>query len=121
MIEVNSFERLEVWQFAYKFSLEIYRLVSNFPNKEKYGLVDQLCRAAVSVPVNIAEGSGRGSIKDFQRFLYIARGSLEETKSHLLIAKGLGYVQEKEFETIMALAQRIGKMLNGLIKSNSKK
>jgi len=83
---IRKYQQLIVWQKAMLLVSEIYRLTQGFPDNEKFGLTSQLRRAAVSVPSNIAEGSGRGSDKDFCRFLYQARGSLTEIETQLLIA-----------------------------------
>ena len=81
-----GFEKLEVWQEGIVFADEVYRATRDFPGDERFGLTSQLRRSAVSVAANIAEGSGRGSRKDFTRFVEIAFGSLMETVSHLAIA-----------------------------------
>jgi four helix bundle protein len=86
--KIESWRDLLVWQKAHVGALEIYRCTKNFPPEERYRLIDQLCRAAVSVPTNIAEGKGRGSLAEFRQFLVIARGSTEETRYLLLLAKG---------------------------------
>lgn len=113
----NGFEDLEVWQKSHKLTLEIYKLADKFPNKERFRLTDQLCRAVSSIPSNIVEGRGRYSYKEFVKFLYVARGSLEETKYHLILARDLGYIEETEFNRLIEECINIGKMLNGLIKS----
>jgi len=76
-------------------NLEIYKLTRNFPKDERFRIVDQICRAAISVPTNIAEGTGRHSKKEFLQFLYIARGSVEEIKYLLLLAKDLNYLKQR--------------------------
>ena len=106
---------LIVWQKAYNLTLDIYKSTSRFPTDEKYGLTSQLRRATVSIPSNIAEGKGRGSNKDFKRFLMIARGSLEEVRTQLLLSKDLGYLESKIHEDYDARLVEIRKMLNGLI------
>lgn len=111
----TSFSGLEVWKEAFEFTIEIYRITGKFPKEEKYALTSQLKRAASSVPANIAEGRGRGGNKEFCRFLYIARGSLEECKSHLLLAKELDYITESDIMSIEDKAERLGTMLNNLI------
>ena len=83
---VYSFEKLKVWQEAKKLVVDVYHLLDNFPKFEKYALCDQIRRAIVSVPSNIAEGSGRRSLKEQIHFLEIAYGSLMETYNQLLIA-----------------------------------
>ena len=111
----TSFSGLEVWKEAFEFTIEVYRITGKFPKEEKYALTSQLKRAASSVPANIAEGRGRGGNKEFCRFLYIARGSLEESKSHLLLANGLGYIDESDIIGLEEKTERLGAMLNNLI------
>jgi len=112
-----TFSKLEVWQKSHKFVLQIYRVTSKFPPHEKYRLVSQLCRSASSVPTNIVEGNSRISKKEYLRFLITSKGSLEETKYHLLLARDLGYLKPAEFEDLSEQANEVGRMLSGLIKS----
>jgi len=112
---MSSFKDLKVWKEAHKLTLEIYAISKTFPSEERYRLIDQLCRSASSVPANIAEGKGRDSHKDFLRFLIIARGSLEETKYHLLLAKDLGYLPEANYNKLLDKYDSVGRMMNGLI------
>lgn len=109
-----KFEKLDVWHEAIAFSDEIYRLTAGFPDDERFGLVTQLRRAAVSVAANIAEGSGRTSSADFSRFVEIAYGSLMETVSHLAIAQRQTFVTDDEYRNLYALAEKLGRMLSGL-------
>lgn len=92
----------------------VYRASKKFPADERYALTDQLRRAVVSIPSNIAEGSGRASNKDYAHFLSIARGSLYETLTQLQIAQDLGYIDE--FDSCEELAQEVGRMLTSLMK-----
>ena len=94
--------------------LEIYRLTKSFPNDERFGVVSQLRRAAVSVPMNIAEGAKRQGQKDYTRFLNIAEGSLAETDYLVLLSRDLGYLPLKESEKPWAEAAEIARMLNAL-------
>jgi len=110
-----GFEDLEVWQQAHGLVIEIYKVTDTFPNTERFRLTDQLCRSAASIPANIAEGKGRDSNREFLRFLIIARGSLEETKYHLLLAKDLHYLSETDYNKLLDGYNAAGKMLNGLI------
>ena len=105
---------------AYEFSINIYRVTSKFPADERYNLTGQLRRSAISIAANIAEGKGRNSDKELNRFLYIARGSLEESKSHLLIAKGLGYVEDSDYKILVKEVHDLGFALNKMIKSVKK-
>ena len=97
--------------------LEIYRLTAKFPKSEIYGLINQLKRAAYSVPVNIVEGQSRQTTREYLQFLYNARGSLEEVRYFLLLSMELGYLSEKDHEIIESKYESASKMLNALIKS----
>jgi four helix bundle protein len=114
---MDSFTDLEVWQKAHQRVLEIYRATEDFPNTERFRLTDQLCRSASSVPANIAEGTGRNTLKEYVQFLYIARGSLEETKYHLILSRDLGYLSSEYFNKLIEGYNEVGRMLNGLINS----
>ena len=114
---ISNYKDLEVWQLSMDFTEAIYRLVQAFPKEERYGLSDQLRRAVVAIPSNIAEGNGRGSKKDYAHFLCIARGSLNEVNTQLELAERLGFGTLNS-ETA-ALGVSIYKMLNALIRSLS--
>lgn len=118
---VYSFEKLNVWQESKKLVVEVYHLLDNFPKLEKFALCDQIRRAIVSVPSNIAEGSGRKSLKEQIHFLEISYGSLMETYNQLLIAIDLGYITEESVEAIKPSIDGVAKMINGLSSSYSKK
>lgn len=118
---VYSFEKLNVWQEAKKLVVDVYHLLDSFPKFEKYALCDQIRRAIVYVPSNIAEGSGRKSLKEQIHFLEISYGSLMETYNQLLIAIDLDYITEESVETIKPNIDSVAKMINGLSGSYSKK
>ena len=109
-----SFQKLKVWQEAKKLVVDVYHLLDSFPKFEKYALCDQIRRAIVSVPSNIAEGSGRRSLKEQIHFLEIAYGSLMETYNQLLIAIGLTYITEESVEAIKPSIDAVAKMINAL-------
>ena len=111
---VYSFEKLKVWQEAKKLVVDVYHLLDNFPKFEKYALCDQIRRAIVSVPSNIAEGSGRRSLKEQIHFLEISYGSLMETYNQLLIAINLTYITEESVEAIKPSIDAVAKMINAL-------
>jgi len=113
----RNYSDLIVWQKFMDFVELIYRATGQFPKEEIYGLTNQLRRAVVSVPSNIAEGQGRNSAKDFRRFLAISYGSLREVETQILIAKRLTYLNEAQTERLMNLAGEVGRLINGL--SNS--
>ena len=115
--ESFSFERLSVWQEARNLVRTLYKVIGTFPNTEKYVLGDQLRRAVVSVPSNIAEGSGRFSSKEKIRFIEIAYAFLMEVYCQLLLAFDLGYISEIELTQLKENIQHIAKMLNGLKRS----
>lgn len=106
---------LIVWQKAMDLLVEVYRLVKKLPKEETYALSDQMRRAAVSIPSNIAEGRGRSSDKDYLRFLFIARGSRAELDTQLLACVRLGYLDESDVEISLNLCTEIGRMLNSMI------
>ena len=109
-----QYRSLIVWQKSMQFSKQVYRLIEQFPSTEKYALSDQVRRAVVSVPSNIAEGCGRASNRDYAHFLSIARGSLYETMTQLEIAQSLGYIDS--IEEVEDLASEISRMLTSLMK-----
>lgn len=109
-----SFEKLDVWQESRILVKEIYILLRNFPAEEKYALCDQIRRAVVSVPSNIAEGSGRMSVKEKIHFLEVAFGSLMETFCQMQIARDLEYISDEQILNVKAKVLQISKMLTGL-------
>ncbi len=111
----NSFEKLKVWQASHKFVLEIYRLTKKFPSDERHSLTDQIRRSASSIPTNIAEGNERKSKKEYLQFLYISKGSLAETRYHLLLSRDLNYISNDEYLSVQSVAIEISKMLSSLI------
>jgi len=113
----NDTNKLMVWQKSHELTLKIYEITKNFPKEELFGLTSQIRRAAASVPSNIVEGKARGSNKEYKRFLLVARGSLEETKYQLLLAKDLKYIDEQKYEEILNLSKDVGRLLAGLIKT----
>jgi four helix bundle protein len=114
MAKVQSHRELIVWQKAMDLVVEIYRISGSFPAAERYRLVDQLCRAAVSVPANIAEGQGRATSKDFAHFLSVARGSLNETETFVMLAIRLGYSSLADVEHVLEAITEVSKMLGSL-------
>ena len=113
----RSYRDLIAWQKAMKFVTEIYDSTQRFPSEERYGLTNQLRRASVSVPSNIAEGRARFSQKEFHHFLSQARGSLVEIETQLLIARNLKYIQPAKADELLVTADELGRVLNGLIAS----
>ena len=116
-MSVRRFNELIVWQRSMDLVESIYNATKIFPREEIYGLTSQLRRAAVSLPSNIVEGQGRHTTKDFLNFLSIARGSLAEVETQVLIAERLGYLSSDVCATTCDTIAEIGRLLNGLIKS----
>jgi four helix bundle protein len=109
-----NFEKLEVWHKAIEFADTVYELTRRFPNDERFGLTNQMRRAAISISSNLAEGSSRISRKDFARFVEIATGSLFEVVSQSFVGKRQGYLDEASFQQIYAAAEEQSRMLSGL-------
>lgn len=112
----SDYKDLKVWQKGMDLTAEIYRLVRLLPREETYAMSDQLRRASVSIPSNIAEGHGRDSDKEFVKFLCIARGSLFEVETQLLLCNRLNMIYENDTARAFPLISEIGKMINSLIK-----
>jgi four helix bundle protein len=112
-----SFKDLRVWQEAMKLTIDVYRATSDFPKSEVYGLSQQMRRAAVSIPSNIAEGKGHRSDPEFTRYLLHARGSLLELQTQVMLAGELGYLNDAHARSLLDEADCIGRGLNGLINS----
>jgi len=112
----QSFRDLKVWQKAIGLSVSVYEFTGEFPRPELYALSSQMRRASVSVASNIAEGSARGTQRDFRQFVRLARGSNCELQTQIVIARQLGFGDQGKGEKLEALSQEIGKMLSGLSK-----
>ncbi len=113
---MRDFRELRVWQNAHQLTLDVYGLTVSFPKSELYGLTSQLRRAASSIPTNIAEGSARGSSKDFGRFLQIALGSATETEYLLLLSKDLNFITIEDYNIANQQTVEIKRMLVAFIK-----
>jgi four helix bundle protein len=111
----KSYGELVVWQKGIQLSVLIYRLSQAFPREELYGLTNQMRRAAVSIPSNIAEGAGRLNTPEYKQFLGIAQGSNCELQTHVLIAKELGFGDEGPITLADSLSSEIGKMISAIL------
>jgi len=109
--KIESWKDLEVWQLAHELVLRVYRVTRDFPSEERFHLTDQLRRAAASVPTNIAEGKGRSSLKEYLQFLSISRGSVEETKYLLLLARDLDYIDTETYSSFRNDYERVSQMI----------
>jgi four helix bundle protein len=112
-----NFEKLDVWQEAIRFADLVYELTAGFPDEERFGLTNQMRRAAVSISSNIAEGNSRVSRTDFARFVEIATGSLFEVVSQTTIALRRKMIEQSKYNEIYAAAEKQSKMLSGLRRS----
>lgn len=114
---MESYRELIVWQKSIDLVTEIYSITSTFPGSERFNLMSQMRRAAVSIPSNIAEGSARRHTKEYMQFIRIAFGSGAELETQLLIAKRLRFLSENDYNTMSASLTEIMKMLNKLLSS----
>lgn len=116
----QGFKQLDVWKLSMRLADHIYTLTETFPNNQRYGLVQQIQRCSVSIPSNIAEGSARAGKKEFIQFLYIARGSLAELETQLMIAHARQYIALKPYEESLHMIESISRMLTRLIQSQQR-
>ena len=117
---MGNYKELKVWQESVDFVVEIYRISTKFPIEEKFGIISQIRRAAVSIPSNIAEGATAKSTKTFSKFIAIARGSLSEVETQLLISYKLGFIVKEVYTKIIERTEEISRMLAGLQHSLNK-
>jgi len=117
---MKTHQDLDVWRKAIGFVTQVYIYTESFPNSEIYGLTNQIRRASVSIPSNIAEGAARNTSKDFSHFLAITLGSIAELETQLIISNNLGYLNREQFEELTSSLISIRKMTLGLKKSLNK-
>ncbi len=118
---MNGYQQLVVWQKSIDLTEEIYKIVKYLPSSELYALSNQMRRAVVSIPSNIAEGHSRRSTKEYINFLVIARGSVSELETQLIICRRLNFLAEEQIVLPMRLCAEIGRMINALIEKLSEK
>ncbi len=111
---VQSYQELEVWKVAMDLAAECYRVTKAFPKDEMFGMTSQIRRSASSIPANIAEGQGREHTKEFLNHVSIARGSLKELETHLLLCQRVGLLKEADLLSLITLCDRISQMLSRL-------
>ena len=112
---MRDYKKYSVWEKSHQLTLDVYSSVANFPVDERFGLTSQIKRAAGSIPMNIAEGCGRSSDKDFCRFLYVAFGSANELEYQIILSVELGFMDKIKGQTLLIQIEEVKKMLNGLI------
>lgn len=116
---MNNYKELKIWQKSMDLVEKVYALTSSFPKEERFGLISQIQRCAVSIPSNIAEGAGRNSNKEFRNFLGIANGSTNELNTQLILSNRIGYSKKEDLDEIFNLITEIQKMNFTLIKKFS--
>lgn len=117
MAEIKTHKDLLVWKKSIDLVEQIYTFTKQFPKEELYGITNQMRRCAVSIPANIAEGSGRKNKAEFIQFLHIALGSASELETHLIISQRIGFLSSNSYDEIMNALNEIIKMICGLINS----
>jgi four helix bundle protein len=113
---MKDFRQLDVWQRAQELAVQVYRQTNHYPKEERYGLTDQLRRATVSIPTNVAEGCGRAGDADFARFVQIAFGSACEVESLLLLSRDLGFLTAIDYDAMQGRLVSVKRMLAALLK-----
>ena len=108
---MQPFTDLKVWQRSHKLTLDLYRLTASFPSDERFGLVSQIRRAAVSVPANIVEGTKRSHARDYGRFLNIAEGSNAESSYLIILSRDLGFIDKERSRALLVELDEISRML----------
>ena len=116
MSEIKDFKDLIIWQKGMAIAEKCYHLTKSFPKEELYGMIQQIRRASVSIPANIAEGYGRRAKGDYARFLNISQGSINELQTHLILSQRVGLCEKKDIELIISLLQEETRMIAALIK-----
>jgi len=111
----RDFRRIDVWHKSHGVVLDIYRITRGYPREEMFGLTSQSRRAAMSMPANIAEGCGRGTVPELARFMGNSMGSASELQYHLILARDLGYLAQDVSDPLIERTEEVGRMLNGYI------
>lgn len=112
---MGDFRDLVAWQLAYRQVLDLSRITAGFPAEERFGLTSQLRRGAISVASNLAEGAGRGGRNELRRFASISRGAVHELACQVMLARDLGYLSSRDASHLLENADRIGRLLSGII------
>lgn len=113
---MKTHKDLDAWKFNVDLVTLVYEMTADFPRNEIFGLTNQMRKASISIPSNIAEGAARNSTKEFIHFLYISLGSQQELDTQILIAKNLKFITEDQYNEIYKAIEKVGKLLHGLIK-----
>jgi len=118
---LKHYRELEVWQLAMDVAQECYRVTKAFPREELFGMISQIRRAAAAIPANIAEGQSRDHTKEFLHHLSIARGSLMELETHLILSQRVNLLSQADIENLLQMTDRISRMMSGLRRSLQKR
>ena len=121
MVRIQNYRDLEVWQLGMDLAEECYGVTKGFPKEELFGMTSQIRRAAASIPANIAEGQGREHTKEFLHHLSVARGSLMELETHLMLGQRIGLLDQAKVTSLLTQSERISRMLSGLRKALEKR
>jgi four helix bundle protein len=113
---MQDFTQLQVWQKAHNITVNVYKLTAQMPQDEKFGLINQIRRASISIESNLAEGCGRNNDKEFARFIDISMGSSFELRCQLMIARDLGYINSDQYQLYESKIIEINRMLGSLLK-----
>lgn len=114
---MQDFKSLKIWKESHALAIEVYKLTKQFPYSERFGVSSQMRRAVASIPANIAEGSGRRTRTDFQRFLFNSQGSLKELEYFIILSNDLRYLSDEESDKILRKISQIARMVTGFIRS----
>lgn len=115
--KIKSFTDLVAWKVAHQLVVTVYKITKEFPKEEKYSLIDQMRRSALSISSNIAEGFSRQGKKEKTQFYFTAKGSITELQNQLLVAKDVGYLEKQNFTEIAQQTIHVHKLINGIIRS----
>jgi len=116
-VSISSYRDLIAWQKAVDLVVEVYKATKGHPPEEKFGLALQMRQAVVSIPSNLAEGQGRSTRKDYVHFLYIARGSIQELETQIIVSERLEFVSKEISDALLERLGEVGRLVNGLIRS----
>ena len=115
---MEKFQNLIAWQKAHRLVKELYKITKTLPKEEKFILIPQILRAAISIAANLAEGTKRQSVKDRNHFFNMAETSLEEVKYYIILSADLNYISNSEMNNLINLSREVGRLINGLIYSS---
>ncbi|UXP31630.1 four helix bundle protein [Reichenbachiella agarivorans] len=113
---MRDYKKYDVWKLGHELTLAIYKITDKFPESEKFRIVDQIRRAAYSIPSNIVEGCGRESDVEFKRYLVVSRGSANELEYFLILSRDLSFIDQTEFDVLFDQVNKVNRSITNLIK-----